>query len=52
MTYLYERKEQLAKEIRKYERDCFNPQVRPLLKELRARYEEIVKAIRCFEHEC
>lgn len=51
MNYLYERKAQLAAEIKKLERDCFNPQVRPVLKELRARYEEITKAIRALEHE-
>lgn len=52
MEYLYEREEQLKKEIKRLEKDCFNPQVRPVLKELRARLEEVSNAIRWLEHEC
>ena len=51
MNYLYERKAELAAKIKKLERDCFNPQVRPVLNELRARYDEINKTIRVLEHE-
>ena len=51
MQYLYERQKELEKQIKKLERDCFNPQVRPVLKELRARHEEVIKAIRHLEHE-
>lgn len=51
MEYLYERHEELKKQIKKLERDCFNPQVRPVLKELRAREEEVRKAIMHLEHE-
>ena len=46
-----ERKAELAAKIKKLERDCFNPQVRPVLNELRARYDEINKAIKVLEHE-
>ena len=51
MEYLYDRQKELEKQIKKLERGCFNPQVRPVLKELRARYEEVTKAIRHLEHE-
>ena len=51
MNYLYERKPELAAKIKKLERDCFNPQVRPVLNELRARYDEINKTIKVLEHE-
>lgn len=51
MEYLYEREKELKKEIKKLERDCFNPQVKPVLKELRARYDEVWKAIKYLEHE-
>ena len=51
MEYLYEREKELKKEIKKLEKDCFNPNFRPLLKELRARYDEIHKAIKQLEHE-
>ena len=51
MEYLYERKRQLEKEIKRFEKDCFNPKVRPVLKELRARHDELSKAIRTLEHE-
>lgn len=51
MEYLYEREKELKKEIKRLERDCFNPKVRPVLNELRARYEEVYKAIQHLEHE-
>lgn len=51
MEYLYEREKELKKEIKRLERDCFNPNIRPVLKELRARYDEIHKAIKQLEHE-
>lgn len=51
MNYLYERKAELAAKIKKLERDCFNPQVRPVLNELRARLNEINMAIKAIEHE-
>lgn len=51
MEYLYERKRHLEKEIKRLEKDCFNPNVRPVLKELRARLDELSKAIRILEHE-
>lgn len=51
MEYLYERKRELEKEIKRLEKDCFNPKVRPVLKELRARHDELSKAIRILEHE-
>lgn len=51
MEYLYDRQKELEKQIKKLERDCFNPQVRPVLKELRARLEEVSKAIKYLEHD-
>lgn len=51
MNYLYERKAQLSAEIKKLERNAFNPQVRPVLNELRARLNEINMAINAIEHE-
>jgi hypothetical protein len=51
MDYLYERKIQLETEIKKLERNAFNSQVRPILAELRARHNEVVKAINALEHE-
>ena len=51
MNYLYERKDQLDAEIKKLERNAFNPQVRPVLNELRARREEVVNAIKAIEHD-
>lgn len=49
--YLYERKAELSNKIKKLEKDCFNPQVRPILNELRARYEEVCNAIIMMERE-
>lgn len=51
MNYLYERKAQLDAEIKKLERNAFNPQARVVLNELRARRDEITKAIHIMEHE-
>ena len=51
MNYLYRRHEELKKEIKELEKDCFNPQVRPYLKELRAREEEVRRAIMHLEHD-
>lgn len=51
MDYLYERKLQLDAQIKKLERNAFNPQVRPILAELRARRSEVIKAIDALEHE-
>lgn len=51
MEYLYLRKKDLEKQIKKLEKNCFNPQVRPVLKELRARLDEIKMAIRELEAE-
>lgn len=50
MTALYERLNQLKKEIKKLEKDCFNPQARQALAEKRARYDELYKAIKTIEH--
>lgn len=51
MEYLLERESQLKKEIKRLERDCFNPEIKPILNELRARYDEIYKMIKYFEHQ-
>lgn len=51
MEYLYKREAQLRKEIRKLEKDCFDPKVKSYLAELRARHNEISKAITALEHE-
>lgn len=51
MNYMYERKAELEQQIKKLERHCFDAQVRPLLKELRARHDEISRAIQVLEHE-
>lgn len=48
---LIRKKRQLEKEIKRLEKDCFNPKVRPVLKELRARHDELSNAIRILEHE-
>ena len=50
MEYLYERLSYLKGMISKLERDCFNPQVKPVLAEYRARYNELYKAIKTIEH--
>lgn len=51
VDYLYERKDELECQIKKLEKRCFDAQVRPMLKELRARYEEVCKTIIMFERE-
>ena len=52
MEYLYKREKELKKQIKELEKDCFNPQVKPILAELRARHNEIFKVINALEHEC
>ena len=51
MEYLYAREKELKKQIRELEKMCFNPLVKPKLADLRARYDEVFKAIRVLEHE-
>lgn len=51
MDYLYEREKELKEQIKALEKDCFNPKVKLVLSELRARHNEVFKAIQALEHE-
>lgn len=51
MEYMYERRDQLKKAIKKWEAKAFHRDARQILSELRARLDEIEKVIKIMEHE-